>query len=254
MSIGSITRKLACAALAGAVMWVGPSSASAVLYHYVDWQTADVPGGTASGVITLPDMSTVNVDFEAINPDGSPGNLHTTTQTSGGTNYWNPSTPYISAQVDNAPPDTDILSLVGGVNQTYKVTLSEPIKDPIMAIVSLGRGGSNTTYDFDSPFTIVSQGQGFWGGNATALDQLPGDILRGNEGHGTIQFIGTFDTFSWVVPTPENWHGFTFGIRTTLAIEPDPVDRSNGVPEPVTAALGLMGLGVLGMTTRRRVA
>ena len=27
-----------------------------------------------------------------------------------------------------------------------------------------------------------------------------------------------------------------------------------GIPEPVTAALGLMGLGVLGMATRRRAA
>ena len=37
---------------------------------------------------------------------------------------------------------------------------------------------------------------GFWGGTPTSLAQLPGDILRGNEGHGTIQFIGTFSTFS----------------------------------------------------------
>ena len=89
-----------------------------------------------------------------------------------------------------------------------------------MAIVSLGAAGSNTTYDFDSPFTIVSQGVGFFGGGPNALEQLPGDILRGNQGHGTIQFIGTFSTFSWVVPTPESWHGFTFGIRTTEALEP----------------------------------
>ncbi len=257
MRIGSMAKKLACVATTGAAVLVGPSKASAVEYHYVDWQTADVSGGTASGVITLPDTSTVTVDFEAINPDGSPGNINFAQTTGGGTNYWNPDVPYISAQVDNAPPDTDIISLIGGVDQTYQVTLSEAIKDPIMAIVSLGRPNLQTTYDFDSPFTIVSQGTGFWGGNATALQQLPGDILSGNEGHGTIQFIGTFNTFSWVVPTPENWHGFTFGIRTTLAIEPDPVDPPPGgtvVPEPVTVALGLMGLGMLGMTTRRRVA
>ena len=256
MGIGNVTKKLACVAIAGVAMLVGPSNASAVLYHYVDWQTANPGAGTASGVITLPDTSTVTVDFEAINADGSPGNLNFAQVTGGGTNYWaaNAGAPYLSAQVDNAPPDSDILSLVGGVNQTYKVTLSEAIKDPIMAIVSLGRGGSNTTYDFDSPFTIVSQDTGHWGGGPTALQQLPGDILQGNEGHGTIQFIGTFDTFSWVVPTPENWHGFTFGIRTTLAIEPDPIDRPSGVPEPVTAALSMLSLGVLGMATRRRVA
>ena len=31
-------------------------------------------------------------------------------------------------------------------------------------------------------------------------------------------------------------------------------DNNNAVPEPITATLGLMGLGVLGMATRRRVA
>jgi hypothetical protein len=145
----------------------------------------------------------------------------------------------MSAQVDNAPPPCDILALEGGVNQTYLVTLSEPIKDPIMAILSLGQPGVFTTYDFDSPFDIVSQGTGYWGGTSSSLAELPGDILQGNEGHGTIQFIGTFDTFSWVVPTPEFWHGFTFGIRTTERIEPDPPAT---VPEPASFLLLAAGL------------
>jgi hypothetical protein len=177
-------------------------------------------------------MSTVNVTFDVLNPDGSHGNYFFA-QTAGGTNYWNPAAPYISLEVENPPPNPDILALIGGNNQTYKVTLSEPIKDPIMAIVSLGQPGVTVDYDFDSPFSIVSQGIGFWGGGPAALQQLPGDILRGNEGHGTIRFNGTFSTFSWVAPLPENWHGFTFGIRTTLAAEPD-------IPEPATAAIALL--------------
>ena len=108
-----------------------------------------------------------------------------TTQTGCGTNYWSPSTPYVSAQVSNPPPACDIVSLIGGVNQTYIVTLSEAIKDPIMAVLSLGQPSVFTTYDFDAPFDIVSQGTGFWGGNASSLVELPGDILQGNEGHGT---------------------------------------------------------------------
>lgn len=226
-------------ALAGVAALMSTATVYAAQYHYTDWTSANPSAGTASGVITLPDLSTVTVDFQAVNPDSSPGSFSFAQTSGGGNNYWNPSSPYISSQVENAPPGTDIVALIGGANQTYKVTLSAPIKDPIMSIVSLGRGGSNTKYDFDSPFTIVSQGAGYWGGGASALTQLPGDVLNGNEGHGTIQFIGTFSTFSWTVPTPENWHGFTFGIRTTEALEPTP----NTVPD-TASTLGLTALSL----------
>lgn len=192
--------------------------------YYVDWQTADPGAGTASGVITLPNGDVVTVDLEAINPDGSAGTL-LGAQTNGGTNFWAASAPYISAEVPNAPPDSDLLQLQGGTNTVYQVTLSEPIVDPIMAILSLGQGGKPTTYDFDSPFSIVSQGSGHFGGCSTCLTELPGDVLEGREGHGTIRFHGTFSTFSWTVPTPEYWHGFTFAIRTTSVLGNTDVDE-----------------------------
>jgi hypothetical protein len=207
----------------------------AAVYSYVDWTEAAPAMGTAKGTITLPGLQTVTVTFAAINADGSPGNLHGAQWMGTGTNYWMPNEPYLSAQVQNAPPNTDILQLAGGMNQTYRVTLSEPIKDPVMAIVSLGAPGSTITYDFDSPFTIVSQGAGFWGGGPMALKQLTGDVLEGTEGHGTIQFIGTFASFSWTVPKPEVWHGFTFAIRTTEALEP-PDAGSDAAPVADAAA------------------
>ncbi|MEO5742795.1 MAG: PEP-CTERM sorting domain-containing protein, partial [Vicinamibacterales bacterium] len=173
-------------------------------------------------------------------------NLSPNTQTGCGIDYWSPSTPYTSAQVSNPPPACDIVALIGGANQTYIVTLSEAIKDPIMAVLSLGQPNVLTTYDFDSPFDIVSQGTGYWGGTSSSLAELAGDVLQGNEGHGTIQFIGTFNTFSWVVPTPENWHGFTFGIRTTERIEPGPTP----VPEPASLLLLVGGLAAGGMRSR----
>ena len=54
---------------------------------------------------------------------------------------------------------------------------------------------------------------------------LPGDILRGREGNGTIKFQGTVSTFSWTVPTAEVWHGFTFAIRTTASLGDTDVDE-----------------------------
>ena len=146
-----------------------PGAARAAVYSYVDWMSADVAHGTASGTITLPDTSTVSVTFKALTSTNGQGSLYGAQTAGSGTNYWVPSAPYISAQVENAPPSTDILQLSGGMNETYVVTLSEPIKDPIMAIVSLGQATVTTTYDFDSPFTIVSQGAGYWGGGATSL-------------------------------------------------------------------------------------
>jgi hypothetical protein len=217
----TLIRRITSTSLAALVLGAGAQGAAAATYSYVDWQTASVSGGTASGVITLPDSSTVTVTFSTIGADGGTGVLYGA-QVSGGTNYWSPSTPFISSEVQNAPPTPDILQLQGGLNSTYIVTLSEPIKDPVMAIVSLGQSSLPTTYDFDSPFTIVSQGAGYWGGSATALTALTGDVLQGREGHGTIRFIGTFSRFSWTVPTPELWHGFTFAIRTTERLEPTP--------------------------------
>jgi hypothetical protein len=204
-------------------------TAQAATYYYVDWTSANVAQGTASGTITIPGSAPVTVTFQAVNPGGTPGNLYGA-QTSGGINYWIPSTPYVSAQVSNPPPDSDILQLAGGQNQTYVVTLSQPIKDPIMAIVSLGAPGTSVDYVFTAPFTIVSQGAGYWGNGP--LTALPGNILRGQEGHGTIQFLGTFSTFSWTVPVPEVWHGFTFGVRTTPVIEPNPTITIGSVTAP----------------------
>jgi hypothetical protein len=215
--------KRALAALfCGAAMLAAPSLAKADVY-WVSWSAADVGSGTASGAITLPDNSTVTVTFAATTDDGGAGMLYgaQTGENSGSTDYWMPAATYESTDVPNAPPTSDILQLSGGDNETYTVTLSAPIVDPVMAIVSLGQGGDPCTYDFNVPFTIVSQGTDPWNGPDDALTQLPNNVLQGEEGSGTIQFQGTYETFSWTVPTPETWHGFTFGIQTTLALDPE---------------------------------
>jgi MYXO-CTERM domain-containing protein len=206
-------------ALAAALATVATTTtAFAATYNYVNWNTADVSGGTASGTIPLQGDAGVTVTFAATTADGGAGDLYGAQTGGNGANYWLPAGTYESAAVENAPPTSDILQLAGGENETYTVNLSEPIVDPIMAIVSLGAAGAPITYNFDSPFTIVSQGTDQWGGTSTSLVQQPNNVLQGEEGSGVIQFIGTYSKFSWTVPTPEQWHGFTFGILTSAAL------------------------------------
>lgn len=228
-------------ALAGAAFSLG---ASAVPYYYVDWTSWNPGAGTAVGTITPSSGPAVTVNFDAITSTGASGSYLGVT----GNYLWTPAATYESTQVDNASTFEGI-QLVGTSNMTYRVTLSEAIKDPIMAVTTLGAGNDPATYVFDSPFTILSQGPTCcWGGGGDRLTQS-GNVLTGLEGAGTIQFIGTYSTFSWTVPDPEYWHGFTFGIRTTEALEPTP-PPTNGVPEP--GVLSLLGLGLLGLVASRR--
>ena len=208
------------------------TTAFAATYNYVNWTTADVAGGTASGIIPLVGDAGVGVTFTATTADGGAGDLYGAQTGGNGTNYWTPAATYESSEVENAPPTSDIIQLAGGENETYTVNLSEPIVDPIMAIVSLGAAGAAITYNFDSPFTIVSQGTDDWGGSSTSLVQLPNNVLQGSEGSGVIQFIGTYSTFSWTVPSPESWHGFTFGILTSAAL------YDGGGPDGSTVVIG----------------
>ena len=181
-------------------------------YHYVDWTSANLAQGTAAGTIALPNGSTVGVTFKVVNQDGTPGQIHGV-QTSGGTNYWVPSGTYTGAVVSNAPAITDIVQLVGSPGQTYVITLSKVVKNPIMAIASLGAPGIPVMYKFTAfaPFTILSQGPGYWGSGS--LSAPTGTALVGEEGSGTIQFTGDLSTVGWTASGQETWHGFTVGIR-----------------------------------------
>ena len=201
-------------------------SLHAVPITWADWTTASAV--SASGTIGL-----VGLSFS--------GNISPAAQTSCGTNFWIPSAPYLSATVDNAPPPCDIIRLTGGAGTgTQTLTFSSPVTNPVMAILSLGTPTLVVTYDFDADFTILSFGPGFFGGPGT-LSKPASTILSGVEGHGAIQFTGTFTSISWTIPTAEFWHGFQVGLPAAI-------------PEPSSVVLVLAGLMSLGaMRIRRRV-
>lgn len=220
------TLKLMLFAVISCLVSAAPSYAVPV--SWVDWTSANSTSavGTADGV-------TVNFT----------GALNPAAQTSGGINYWavSPSTYTSAPAVDNAPPSSDIIRLIGGTaTGVQTLTFSAPVLNPVMAILSMGQTGIPVQYVFDSPFDILNVGPGYWG-NGT-LAELPGNVLEGREGHGIIQFTGTFTSISWTIPTAENWHGFTIGVPGTSGPTP--------VPEPST--LVLSGLAFIGLASRMR--
>ncbi|MBK8094782.1 MAG: fibro-slime domain-containing protein [Verrucomicrobiaceae bacterium] len=182
-------------------------------YSWIDWKSANVSLGTASGVIAEATPNVTEVEYSGEIFFAQTGAL-------GEPNYWVPATPYLSTLVSNAPPASDIMALKGGINKTQRVRFARPVKDPVMAIVSLG-GAIPVIYNFSVPYVLVSTGRGYWGNGS--FQKVGFTELRGHEGHGLIRFEGTFSEISWTSTGPENWHGFSFGLNDAYLESPNPV-------------------------------
>lgn len=202
------------------------TNALASVIDWTDWESATTgTNGSASGTVGGVGISyTGHVAFA---------------QTGTGINYWTEGTPapYTgNSVVDNAPTASELIAMSAhGTTQT--ITFSQAVTDPIMAIVSMGQSGLPVTYDFDTAFTVLSEGRGYWGDGSYTTNV--GDSLTGRELHGAIQFVGTFTTISWETTTSEFWHGFTIGVAQTA------------VPEPSTFALCL--LGFIALLSRKKI-
>jgi hypothetical protein len=240
--------------------------AGAATIYWTDWlgvNSGAVNGPfTASGVIMTP-TATVGVTYS--NPNGI--GFY---QASGGTDWWtdsthvtrNPATsPYTSSVVDNIPTGTDMIALDRAGSQT--LTFSETIANPVFSFISLNSNG----YGFvNQDFEILSLGGvdgnacGWWGcgGAQKTIINLPGGGIEyrlvatnvgGSEPHGTIRFLGAFDTLTWNSLTNEFWNGITVGVQGT-AQEVFPPGETPVVPEPTT--LVLFGTGLAGVVARCR--
>ena len=154
------------------------------------------------------------------------------------TNHWNhPSsdrdnTYTAPPAVDNGPPDSDMITMRTAGTRT--ITFSQPVVNPVMSLLSMGRNTLAVRYQFDTDFDILSVGGGYFdpGGNGT-LTKEHGNILLGVEGHGLIQFTGTHTSISWNVDVDEDWHGIQIGIGSSVV--------------PVPAAVWLFGSGLIGL-------
>lgn len=158
-------------------------------------------------------------------------------------NYWTEvsSAPYTgNTVVDNAPTDPNMIALEESGDK--KIKFDSTVKDPIFAIVSLGRSNQRVTYDFKESFEVLSEGEGFWGEDTSppSIGQNK-NALDGDEFHGVLQFQGHMDSLEWNVSKDEYWHGFAVGSIAA-------------VPEPGSLALFALGLtGLFGRRAFRRV-
>lgn len=151
---------------------------------------------------------------------------------------WLPAATYADGTVVENAPTGGIKRLHGGSDAVNAIEFSTPVVNPVMAIWSLGQPSLQARFDFidATPVFIAGGVSQEYGGSAIVVD---GQSVIGNEGNGTVQFIGTFDRISWTNPVSESWYGFNVGIV-------------GAVPEPGTWWLALSGLGLLGWAARRQ--
>lgn len=149
---------------------------------------------------------------------------------------WSPATSWQAGPVTNAPPGNSSIRLIGGnADVVDTLTFSTPVLNPVLAIVSLGQGGINASFNFDPTLSFSLLGGGpstSWGGFPLSSS---GSTVFGNEGNGLVLFSGLVSEISWTNPASENYYAFTVG-------------QVGAVPEPSTWALmiaGFLGIGFM---------
>lgn len=250
--------------VAAIILAISPN-AKAATYFWTDWQT-DEGGGVYTGQLTT-SGSTVDVTYTNTNgigffQNGTSGNTTDYfAQGGSGSLGRDPSrSPFTSAEVENIPTAAEMIALSRA--GTQKLEFSEAIANPVFSYVSLNGNG----YAFDQDFEILSFGDGtandigYWGAGTSTKSVV--DLGGGNfeyrllgtfEPHGTLRFLGSFDTVNWRSLSNEYWNGFTVGVQgTSTEVFPDPPTRSSVPDGGSTVALLGLSLSGLALSKKRR--
>jgi hypothetical protein len=133
-----------------------------------------------------------------------------------------------------------MIPLTGGdPNVVDTITFSQPVTNPVFSIWSLGSPGFTAYFNFTNATpTLVAGGPSteYMGGSI----MVSGNSVSGEEGNGTIQFLGTYSSISWDNPVAESYYGFTVGLPIVA------------VPEPATWAASAIAVMVLLTQVLRR--
>lgn len=213
-------------------------SAHADPVTWVQWTGATSGNnGTATGSLALGTGVTVTYN-------GQVGGLEHDTN-------WQPASTYAGGTVSNAPDSAQNVWMTGGTPDTETITFSQAVLNPTMSFWSLG-GQNNITesvnFAADDLFTIEACGPSAEIGGGCMTRN--GQTLLGDEGNGTIQFLGNYSSISFTTPVYEYWFGFTVGAADLARVTPPPVNAAT--PEPSSLALLLTGAsGLVGVARRR---
>lgn len=210
----------------------------------------------ASGTLTLPDTSVVNVTLtgEVLDQScftvalgGCPGGYWAG---QGWTGAAFPVGTFTSTNVPSVPPTVNLIVQAGYQLTQHTLTFSQPVTNVVMNIISLGNPGGLSAYQFTRDFTILSQKSTCVVATGVNCLVKNGLTLSGREGAGTIQFLGTYSTITWTVTVPEYYSGFNVGVTSFAA----PVS-SSAEPVPTLSEWGmglLVGMMMLLGATRMR--
>ncbi len=254
--ISFLSKVIAIAALSA----ISLAPAQALTMNWTDW-TSFSGSATGAGAFTGFGTITTPSTVLSVTYNNPAGIAFYQTGTGGNTDYWTNSSrirnaarsPYTGAVVSNIPTGTDMIALKYAGLQS--LAFSQTVANPVLSYISLNGNG----YAFDRDFTILSFGDGtvrdagYWGPGTSSkqIVDIGGGVLEyrligTGEPHGTIQFLGSFDTVSWRSLSAENWNGFTVGVQGTAA--------DVFAPEPgVNALLASMTIVGAGCFSRRRL-
>jgi hypothetical protein len=127
-----------------------------------------------------------------------------------GNKGWNYSG-YSGSGVNNGPSGSYISFQEG--NRSGKITFSQSVVNPIIAIQSLGNGGDSAVLWFgNEDFDVVTGTINAGWGNGSIWEGSGGYVGNSGEGNGIIRFNGIYKELTWVIADSEYYGNFTVGF------------------------------------------
>lgn len=242
----AVRRLLGVVAVGFMVAGTPETAGAQTTVYWADWEAAiGGQAGAAVGQLRFGDAGG-DVQINYTGPLlGADGTSKTATNV-----YWTPASTYTSSTVANAPTGPDILAF--NTTGAGVISFQEAVVNPTLAFLDLEQAG----YEFDTDFTILSQGRGVYGNGTLSKVITPAgkyqlngsrDANGAGGANGTIQFTGQFTSLpinSLSGEAGAGFDGITIGVTSLASLAP--------VPEPtgILATSTVVGVGLARLRRR----